>query len=190
MNKNKNIMWLCTIIILISAISITNTTIKLCLIIPSIIIALFIFYKNAPEMVNLSSENVKIKLVKRLTVITVLFVILVICISVFAQNLPENLVKNILLILFTLYFIYFGNECPKIPCNRYLGLRLPWTIGDEQTWRYAHKIVGYLSFPGAIIMLLIGIFYSFEIGIILGISIFAIIPSIMSYKFYKKSYNK
>ena len=186
MNKNKNIMWLCTIIILISAISITNLTIKFALIIPSIIIALFVFYKNAPQMVNLSNENVKVKLVKRLTIITALFIILILCISIFSQNLPEKFVKNILLISFTLYFIYFGNECPKIPCNRYLGLRLPWTIADEQTWRYT----GYLSFPGAIIMLLVGMFFSFEIGIILGISIFAIIPSIMSYRFYKKFYYK
>ena len=46
-----------------------------------------------------------------------------------------------------------GNTSPKLPFNRYMGLRLPWTIRDEETWRVAHRWLGYLTFPIIIIML-------------------------------------
>ena len=49
--------------------------------------------------------------------------------------------------------LVYGNAAPKLPFNRHLGLRLPWTTADENTWRYAHRICGYMSFPTAFFML-------------------------------------
>ena len=40
----------------------------------------------------------------------------------------------------------FGNLSPKIPFNQIFWIKTSWTIRDEQTWRIAHKIVGYLFF--------------------------------------------
>ena len=31
----------------------------------------------------------------------------------------------------------------KSPFNRNLGLRLPWTVADEETWIVAHRILEY-----------------------------------------------
>ena len=28
-----------------------------------------------------------------------------------------------------------------------IGLRLPWTVQDEDTWNIAHRILGYISIP-------------------------------------------
>ncbi|MFQ6989427.1 MAG: SdpI family protein [Faecalibacterium prausnitzii] len=35
----------------------------------------------------------------------------------------------------------------KLPFNKYVGLRLPWTLDDCQTWRYAHMLLYELTFP-------------------------------------------
>lgn len=81
----------------------------------------------------------------------------------------------------------FGNLSPKIPFNRYFVLRLPWTIRDEQTWRIAHKIVGYLSFPIALIMLVSSFFFYSDIVVgSIGILTWVIVPSICSFIFYYK----
>lgn len=186
MNKFKNIIWLCTIIILISALSINNLIIKSFLIILSTIIALLYMYKNASNLTSLSKENVKIKTFKNIIIITTIFIIFIFTICTFANYFKEETFENMLLISFTLYFIYFGNESPKIPCNSYLGLRLPYTVNNEDVWRYAHKIVGYTAFPCSIFMFLIGKFYNFKLGIIVGPLLIFIVPSILSYKFYKK----
>lgn len=182
MDKTKNIIWICTSIILISNFAINNTILKLlCTIIP-IILAFIIIYKNAPN-----DENIKIKTVRNVIIMILLFLFSLIFIICF-EEIPNKLIENISLTIITIFFIYFGNICPKIPRNRYLGFRLPWVINDEETWRYTHKLVGYLSFPASIIMFLLGFYYNLKIGILLGVFIMIIIPGILSYRFYKNLY--
>src|SRR5690606_24631446 len=45
--------------------------------------------------------------------------------------------------------------CANIPFNRFIGLRLPWTIRDEDTWNIAHRLLGSITFP-LIVLVLIG----------------------------------
>jgi len=80
----------------------------------------------------------------------------------------------------------FGNLSPKIPFNRYLGLRLPWTINDEDTWKIAHKILGYLSFPIAIAMFILTLYFNLNTIVPACIVIWIIIPSLYSFLFYYK----
>jgi uncharacterized membrane protein len=82
--------------------------------------------------------------------------------------------------------LVFGNVSPKIPFNRYLGLRLPWTIRDEETWKIAHKILGYSAFPVAIIQFILIFFLDIELVITTCIISWIIIPSIYSLYFYTK----
>ncbi|HIY05838.1 MAG TPA: SdpI family protein, partial [Candidatus Evtepia faecigallinarum] len=35
--------------------------------------------------------------------------------------------------------LFAGIVCPKLPYNRHIGLRLPWTVQDEETWNVAHR---------------------------------------------------
>ena len=142
-------------------------------------------------ILKLSEENPKIKTLRFLNRLT-LFII-VIC-SIFTLLLPiETLFvsrnNEILTIgLVSIFMMVFGNLSPKIPFNRYFGLRLPWTIRDEQTWRIAHKIVGYLSFPIALIMFTLSFFFnSDKVAITCGLTWVAI-PSIYSFIFYYKKY--
>ena len=75
MDKTKNIIWVCTLITLVSNFAINNTILKLlCTIIP-IILAFIIIYKNTPKIVNLSDENIKIKTVRNAFTINLLFLL-------------------------------------------------------------------------------------------------------------------
>lgn len=47
--------------------------------------------------------------------------------------------------------LFAGIVCPKLPYNRHTGLRLPWTVQDEDTWNVAHRIIGYISLPIALL---------------------------------------
>ena len=44
------------------------------------------------------------------------------------------------------FMAIFGNCSKKLPFNKYVGLRLPWTLDDCQTWRYAHMLLYELTF--------------------------------------------
>ena len=178
-------------LILIAGFVIPDGNIKTSIVGASAIISLVILDIQAPKILKLSEDNPKIKTLRFLNRLT-LFIILI-C-SIFTLLLPiETLFvsrnNEILTIgLVSIFMMVFGNLSPKIPFNRYFGLRLPWTIIDEQTWRIAHKIVGYLSFPIALIMFTLSFFFnSDKVAITCGLTWVAI-PSIYSFIFYYKKY--
>lgn len=73
--------------------------------------------------------------------------------SIYYKKQNNESVSTMQLIFIT-FVATFGNLAPRIPWNKTLGLRLPWTIADEQNWRYAHRMIGYCTIPCVICMLL------------------------------------
>lgn len=55
--------------------------------------------------------------------------------------------------LICLFMLFAGNIAPKLPFNRYVGFRLPWTVTDEDTWILSHRLVGYAALPLAVLYL-------------------------------------
>lgn len=53
-------------------------------------------------------------------------------------------------LLNTVVMVFCGWICPKLFWNRYVDLRLPWTVSDPQTWELAHCILGWISLPCAV----------------------------------------
>ncbi|MBI5996574.1 SdpI family protein [Clostridium perfringens] len=153
------------------------------------IFTLIIFDVNAPKIAKLSEENVKIKTMRTLNRLTI-FIIIIGCMFSILSPIKSSLdpkTNEILLVgLCSIFIMFFGNLAPKIPFNRYMGLRLPWTVRDEDTWRVAHRILGYVSFPIGIMMFVLSFFFKIETIVVTGILTWIIIPSIYSLVFYYK----
>lgn len=82
-----------------------------------------------------------------------------------------------------------GNVAPKIPFNRYTGLRLPWTVRDADTWRLAHRVLGYVSFPLAfayVALLLGGV--GMETATLSVVILWIGIPGLLSYWMFRRKY--
>ena len=156
-----------------------------------LIFALIIFDIKAPKIANLSEENVKIKTMRTLNRLTI-FIIIIGCIFSILSPIKSSLnskTNEILVVgLCSIFIMFFGNIAPKIPFNRYIGLRLPWTIRDEGTWKIALRILGYVSFPIGIGMFALSFFFNIEVIVITGILIWIIIPGIYSLFFYYKKF--
>ena len=121
------------------------------------LITLLLFYRHIPELINTEKNSPQSRTISMITVFSVVLILL--C-FLFVQGIERGSIGEqwgnlfaVLLILFLLVFL--GNLAPKIPFNRYTGLRLPWTIRDEDTWIIAHRILGYLSFPLALIFIVL-----------------------------------
>ena len=86
------------------------------------------------------------------------------------------------------FMAIFGNCSKKLPSNKYVGLRLPWTLDDCQTWRYAHMLLYELTFP----TILLGITILFALPnksktvMIWSILLYIGTPSILSYFYCRK----
>lgn len=185
-----NILFLITsLIILIGGFMVKESNLTISIIGAVVIFTLIIFDVNAPKIAKLSEGNVKIKTMRTLNRLTI-FIIIISC--MFSILYPSKIsldpkTNEILLVgLCSIFIMFFGNLAPKIPFNRYMGLRLPWTVRDEDTWRVAHRILGYVSFPIGIVMFVLSFFFKIETIVVTGILTWIIIPSIYSLVFYYK----
>lgn len=119
----------------------------------SLLAAVFL-HKNLEVLVNMEDkQSPKFAFLKKLSFWGIVF--LVVCtLAALLQTrglLPAEGANLVAALLVAGFMIVFGNIAPKIPYNKFMGFRLPWTLLDEQTWIVAHRILGYLSWPLGII---------------------------------------
>lgn len=185
-----NILFLITsLIILIGGFMVKESNLTISIIGVVVIFTLIIFDVNAPKIAKLSEENVKIKTMRTLNRLTILIIIIGCIFSILSpikSSLDPKINEILLVGLCSIFIMFFGNLAPKIPFNRYMGLRLPWTVRDEDTWRVAHRILGYVSFPIGIVMFVLSFFFKIETIVVTGVLTWIIIPSIYSLVFYYK----
>lgn len=63
-----------------------------------------------------------------------------------------------------LVMVYISNIMGKIKPNRTLGIKIPWTLRDDEVWYRTHRMAGYWGVVGGLMMMLGGI-----IGMALGV---------------------
>lgn len=192
--KTAELRWMLLIFSLLgllSAVFIPFPVLKLALLCALSAACLVILYRNMESLTGYSEENPKNRTMKWITVFN--GALLLLCIGAvwlgengYLGNVSEEWLA---VALVSVVMVVLGNLAPKIPFNRYTGLRLPWTVRDEDTWRLAHRILGYISFPLVFLygaLLLCGV----EIGTATGIVIFSwiIIPGGISFLFYRRKF--
>ena len=100
----------------------------------------------------------------------------------------ENAIGVILSVFFGALFLVFGNFMPKSVQNRTFGLKIKWTLANEDNWAATHRFAGKVWVISGIVTL-IGAFLPEMASIILliaGALPAVILPIIYSYRFYKK----
>lgn len=85
-------------------------------------------------------------------------------------------------------FIFMGNYLPKVKQNRTLGIKIAWTLRNEENWNRTHRLGGKVWVVGGLIMLL-SIFLPITAMMwIMVCTIIAMlsIPVVYSYCIYKR----
>lgn len=120
----------------------------------------------------------------------VLFMDSMCAITVVESFWPNTLpVGKIVIVLCGVLFIVLGNNMPKIKTNFYMGLKTPWTLSNTNVWNKAHRLTGKMMFGWGMLMALVGLLMNERIGlvvIIAGCVCITIIPTVMSYIWYKQ----
>lgn len=83
-----------------------------------------------------------------------------------------------------------GNYMHSIKPNYFAGLRLPWTLNNENNWRKTHLLAGKLWFAGGLIMSVLCLVLPDKATMILFFLVMVVlvmIPVIYSYRMYKKN---
>lgn len=82
-------------------------------------------------------------------------------------------------------FVLVGNYLPKCRQNYTMGIKLPWTLDDEENWNHTHRLAGYLWIASGIIMIVNSFlqkeWLAFAVLVVAGI-----VPTIYSFLYYCK----
>ncbi len=91
-------------------------------------------------------------------------------------------------IVLGLVFVIFGNYMPKCKQNHTIGIRVTWTLRNEENWNKTHRFAGRLWVFGGV-LLLATLFIPLEEIMYLFLAIILLltfIPLLYSYTFYRK----
>ncbi len=161
-----------------------------------IIAAVILLYRNLTLLTSETTKDMRIKTLRVTTIFNIAVLGVAITISMLTVSgmvsFSEYQERVFAMLLITCIIIFIGSVSPKLPFTRHTGLRLPWTVRDEDTWNVAHKIIGIISLP--IACLYVGCSFTienFEMITLIAILLWIGIPAVVSYCFYmKKMYGK
>ena len=124
-------------------------------------------------------------------VLWIIPVISLLCNSmVYATALGHKVSVEIIMPLFMgALFVVIGNYFPKCKQSYTVGIKIPWTLNDEENWNKTHRMAGFLWVVGGIIIMataFLGAFWLFFVVLIPMV----VVPFVYSYCLYKKNETK
>ncbi len=119
--------------------------------------------------------------------------------SLFAQAVVYSIALNhefsidiITPLMLSVIFIGFGNYFPKITQNETLGIRVTWTLENEENWNATHRFSSKVWVIGGLLMVFSIFLPKKLLYIVLVADLIALvaIPILYSYLYYKKQVAK
>ena len=83
-------------------------------------------------------------------------------------------------------FVVVGNYLPKCRQSYTVGIKLPWTLDDEDNWYHTHRFAGCVWMILGLAILIIGLLGSFP-SVLLAAPIAAVVlPTVYSFVYAKR----
>lgn len=189
--QKRNLILFFSMLSMLFALIIDNTTASVLLTSACILAAVIILYRNTALLTRTTTSVKKLGAVRITTIFNI--GILAVCIVVFLLSemgiLPfsDRDGKFFAMLLVSAIILFTGMISSRLPFNRHTGLRLPWTVHDEDTWNVAHRVLHDLSIP--IVLLYLGCTLTvpdFETVTLFTIGLWIGIPSVISGVFFWK----
>lgn len=99
------------------------------------------------------------------------------------------LIVTVFYLAFGLMFLVLGNSMPKVRQNSTIGIKIKWTLENEQNWNATHRFSGRLWVVGGILCMTCALYPESDVA--LGIFnvevlVLAFLPMIYSYRYYRR----
>jgi len=124
----------------------------------------------------------------KIAVAVVLLFCCINCLIILAAQKGSFTFSGALPFLMGLFFAFMGNIMHSIKPNYFAGIRTPWTLESEETWRKTHQFGGKLWFAGGIVIAVTSLFIPAALAnyVLLGFGlILGLVPVVYSYIYFK-----
>lgn len=192
-NKKRGVILLLSFLAMLTAMSVKNELLSLVLVSGCVLAALIILYRNLALLTKVTTNDLRIGVLKATTIFNGLILAAVAVIvgiekTAFIQ-MSETQDKLLALGIVSAIILFGGFISPKLPFNRHTGLRLPWTVQDEDTWNVAHKLIGIISLPLWLLYLALTFTVrDFETVTLVIVALWIGIPGIFSFIFWRRKF--
>lgn len=153
-NKARGCIIALELLALLVLAAVHNRLLALLLSAAVLLSSIFILYGNLGVLTDLSPDNPKMKTLKLATVFDGIVMLSCVLWAVLTRlgilNVSQRGEEYFAAFIISAVILFSGVIAPKLPFSRHTGLRLPWTVADEETWIVAHRILGYTSLPLAL----------------------------------------
>jgi uncharacterized membrane protein len=105
------------------------------------------------------------------------------------QSTVNQRIDNFLSMILGLVFIVLGNLMHSLKQNYFFGLRLPWTLENENNWRKTHQYASKIWVVGGLFIVITGLILPLKSAmsaLFVTVLFMVLIPSIFSYRYFKK----
>jgi uncharacterized membrane protein len=156
-----------------------------------IAISIYLLISNLHKIDPKKTAKTSASTLHLIAIVMVLFLSVInISITYSAVSYPTTFsLTKIVLFAVGLLLSFIGYQMRTIQPNYFIGLRLPWTLEDDDNWKATHRLAAQLWVPGGLIIAIIAWvlpFFSAFITTIIITAIMVIIPTIFSYRFFRK----
>ena len=127
---------------------------------------------------------------KRLAFMIIPILSIGISVAIYASALGTKVLMDAIVpLILGFVFVVIGNYLPKCKQNYTIGIKIPWTLNDEENWNKTHRLAGWVWVIGGVITMLFALLRFVLITLIAPLFM-ALIPVCYSYILYKKTVKK
>lgn len=193
-NQKRGLILFVTFLSMMITMSVKNEVVSILMAGICMLIAGIVLYRNLALFTSLTTDDLRLGIFRVTTLCNISILIIGIVFAFLSVvdviTFSENGEKLFAMVLLSCIMVFIGIVSPKLPYNRHTGLRLPWTVRDEDTWKIAHRILGFISFPMVLLYIACALTISdFEIVSVVTMLIWISIPGGISYIYFYKKYH-
>ena len=190
-NQKRGWILFSSFLAMLVALTVRNEVVSSFLVGACVLAAVVVLYRNLALLTSVTTEDMKLGVLRTTTFFNVGVLVVGIVFAVLTASdlvtISKDGEKLLAMLLVSCVMLFAGIVSPKLPYNRHTGLRLPWTVQDEDTWNLAHKMIGYSSLP--VVLLYIACTFTiedFELVTLTAMVVWIGVPGVISYVFYRK----
>lgn len=194
-NKKRGLIISFSIAAMLMALIIKNEIVSIVLVGICMLAAVIVLYRNLALLTSVTTDDLKIGVLRITTSFNIMVLVVGIIVALLVAfdiiTFSENGEKMFAMALISCVITFFGIVSPKLPYSNHTGLRLPWTVQDEDTWNVAHQILGYISLPIAFFYIACSLTIpNFDAVTCCTMAAWIGIPGVVSFSFYKKKWSR
>lgn len=92
---------------------------------------------------------------------------------------------TIAFVVMGIFFLVVGNYLPKCRQNYTIGIKIPWTLHDEENWNHTHRMAGYLWMASGLLMF-VNVWLKWDWLVAVVVVMAVLWPTVYSYLYYRK----